>query len=347
MKLDVFNHIFPKRFYDRMLKVAPDGKDMHKRVRAIPAIVDLADRFRIMDMFDDYAQVISLGSPPIEAFGPAPLSTELARLANDGMAELVAKHPDRFPAFIASLPMNDPQGLLDEAERAVRKLGAVGVQVFTNVLGAPLTAPETLPLFGLMAELDLPIWMHPARGADFPDYQKEKKSHYEIWWTFGWPYETSAAMAHIVFEGLFDKHPAIKIITHHMGGMIPFYAGKIDLGFDQIFHGKTDENPVAKKAGLRPARSAHLRRRLYEAPAQAQEKAGRLLPHVLRRHGALRRLGSDQVRAEVLRTRARAVRLGFAVRSGEGLDVHTHDHRDRRPAGCIAWGAARNLRRQC
>jgi len=234
VKLDVFNHIFPKRFYDRMLKVAPEGKDMHQRVRAIPAIVDLADRFRIMDMFDDYAQVISLGSPPIEAFGPPPLSTELARLANDGMAELVAKHPDRFPAFIASLPMNDPQGLLDEAERAVRKLGAVGVQVFTNVLGAPLTAPKTLPLFALMAELDLPIWMHPARGADFPDYQKEKKSHYEIWWTFGWPYETSAAMAHIVFEGLFDTHPAIKIITHHMGGMIPYFEGRVGPGWDQL-----------------------------------------------------------------------------------------------------------------
>ena len=145
MKLDIFNHIFPTRFYERMLQVAPNGRDMHKRVRAIPSIVDLDARFRIMDLFGDYAQVICLGPPPIEVFGPPPLSTDLARLANDGMAELVAKHPDRFPAFIASLPMNDPAGLLDEAERAVRKLGAVGVQVFTNVLGAPLTAPETLP----------------------------------------------------------------------------------------------------------------------------------------------------------------------------------------------------------
>src|SRR4030095_15778242 len=160
MKLDVFNHIFPRRFFDRMLAVAPDGKDLHKRVRAIPSIVDLEARCRIMDQFGDYAQIISLGSPPIEAFGPPPLSTELARLANDGMAELVAKYPERFPAFIASLPMNAPQGLLDEAERAVRKLGAVGAQVFSNVLGAPLTAPETLPLFDLMAELDLPLWMH-------------------------------------------------------------------------------------------------------------------------------------------------------------------------------------------
>ncbi|HLE66213.1 MAG TPA: amidohydrolase family protein [Burkholderiales bacterium] len=234
MKLDIFNHIFPARFYQRMLRVAPNGKDMHKRVRAIPSIVDLDERFRIMDRFGDYAQVICLGSPPIEAFGPPPLSSGMARLANDGMAELVRKHPKRFPAFIASLPMNDPDGLLKEARRAVRDLGAVGVQVFTNVLGKPLTAPETLPLFDLMAKLDLPIWLHPARGADFPDYQKEKKSHYEIWWTFGWPYETSVAMAHIVFAGLFDRHPGLKIITHHMGGMIPYFEGRVGPGWDQL-----------------------------------------------------------------------------------------------------------------
>ena len=234
MKLDIFNHIFPKRYYERMCEVAPNGKDMHKRVRAIPSIVDLDARFRIMDKFGAYAQVICLGAPPLEAFGPPPVSTELARIANDGMAELVAKHRDRFPAFIASLPMNDPNGLLEEAQRAIRDLHAVGVQVFTNVLGAPLTASETLPLFELMAKLDLPIWLHPARGADFPDYQKEKKSHYEIWWTFGWPYETSVAMAHMVFEGLFDRFPDLKVITHHMGGMIPYFEGRVGPGWDQL-----------------------------------------------------------------------------------------------------------------
>jgi uncharacterized protein len=234
MKLDLFNHIFPRAFYDRMLQVAPNGKDMHKRVREIPSIVDLDERFRIMDRFGDYRQVISLGSPPIEVFGPPPLSTEMARLANDGMAELVRRHPERFPAFVASLPMNDPVGLLREAERAVRQLGAAGVQVFTNVLGKPLTAPATLPLFDLMAELDRPIWLHPARGADFADYKGESRSHYEIWWTFGWPYETSAAMAHIVFEGLFDRLPQLKVITHHMGGMVPYFEGRVGPGWDQL-----------------------------------------------------------------------------------------------------------------
>ena len=235
MKLDVFNHLFPKKYYERMLEVAPRGKDMHKRVREIPCIVDLEERFRIMDQFGaDYAQVISLPSPPIEVFGAPPVANELARLANDGMAELVRRYPQRFPAFVASLPMNDPEGLLREAKRAIRDLGAAGVQVFTNVLGAPLTAPATLPLFELMAELDRPIWMHPARGAETPDYRSEAKSHYEIWWTFGWPYETSVAMAHIVFEGLFDRFPDLKVITHHMGGMVPYFEGRVGPGWDQL-----------------------------------------------------------------------------------------------------------------
>jgi uncharacterized protein len=234
MKIDVVNHIFPKAYFDKMVEVLPSGKDMHKRVRAIPCIVDLDERFRIMDKFEDYVQVICLGAPPIEAFGTPSVAVEMAKLANDGMAGLVGKYPDRFPGFIASLPMNDPEGLLKEATRAVKELGAVGVQIFSNVNGKPLDKPETMPLFDLMAELDIPILLHPARGADFPDYKSESKSHYEIWWTFGWPYETSVAMAHLVFAGLFDKHPNIKIVTHHLGAMIPYFEGRVGPGWDQL-----------------------------------------------------------------------------------------------------------------
>ncbi|MBM4340468.1 MAG: amidohydrolase [Deltaproteobacteria bacterium] len=242
MKIDIFNHIFPKAFYEKMLQVAPNAKDINKRVRNIPCIVDLDERFRIMDRFKDYVQIICLPNPPLESLASPPLSTELAKLGNDGMAELVQKYPDRFPGFIASLPMNDPLGLLIEARRAIKELGAVGVQIFTNVSGRPLDKPETMPLFDLMAELDRPIWMHPARGADFPDYKSEPKSHYEIWWTFGWPYETSVAMAHLVFAGLFDKHPDIKIITHHLGGMVPYFEGRVGPGWDQLGTRTSDED---------------------------------------------------------------------------------------------------------
>jgi aminocarboxymuconate-semialdehyde decarboxylase len=86
------------------------------------------------------------------------------------------------------------------------------------------------------------MWMHPARGAEFPDYVGEKKSHFEIWWTLGWPYETSVAMAHMVFGGLFDRHPGFKLITHHMGGMIPYFEGRVGPGWDQLGTRTSDED---------------------------------------------------------------------------------------------------------
>jgi uncharacterized protein len=254
MKLDVFNHICPRDYWERMLQVAPKAKNNQKRARGIPAVVDLDARFRVMDLFDEYAQIISLPNPPIESFGGPALANELARMGNDGLATLVQKYPNRFPGFVASLPMNDPDGLLREANRAVKELGAVGVQAYTNINGRPITNPDTMPLFDLMADMDKPIWLHPAREPQFSDYQTEKKSHYEIWWAFGWPYETSAAMAHIVFTGLFDKHPNLKIITHHGGGMIPFFEGRLGPGMDLLGSRTTDEDyePLLKSLKKRP-----------------------------------------------------------------------------------------------
>ena len=93
MKIDVFCHIFPQNFFDRMLTISGKGAYMQKRMREIPVMVDLDLRFRMMDRFDDYAQVISLAAPPIEALGDPAQSVELGRIGNDGMAELVVKHP--------------------------------------------------------------------------------------------------------------------------------------------------------------------------------------------------------------------------------------------------------------
>ena len=254
MKIDIFNHIFPKIFYDKMMEVAPNHKDIGKRIRAIPVIVELEERFRVMDQFDDYVQVICLPNPPLEVLGGPEVSAELAVVANDGMADYVAKYPDRFPAFIASLPMNNPNAAVAETQRAVEELKAVGIQFFSNANGVPLDHPDFTPLFAKMAEYDLPIWIHPARGANFADYLTEDKSKYEIWWTFGWPYETSAAMARIVFAGYFDQFPNLKIIAHHMGAMIPYFEGRVGPGWDQLGSRTSDEDytVILKQLKKRP-----------------------------------------------------------------------------------------------
>jgi predicted TIM-barrel fold metal-dependent hydrolase len=253
-KIDIFNHLFPQSFYDKMMAVAPKHKDIGKRVRNVPAIVDLEQRFRVMDRFEDYAQIICLPSPPLEALGGPEITAELAKVANDGMAEYVAKYPDRFPGFIASLAMNNPDAAAAETRRAIEELKAVGVQFFSNAAGKPLDLPEFKPLFEMMAAYDLPIWIHPARGADFADYLSEDKSKYEIWWTLGWPYETSVAMARIVFAGYFDRFPNLKIITHHMGGMIPYFEGRVGPGWDQLGARTSDEDytVILKRLKKRP-----------------------------------------------------------------------------------------------
>ena len=261
MIIDVFNHFMPKSIFDRLATLVP-GHIALSAFPELPTLWNVDARLKMMDEFGDLQHVLSLANPPIEMLGTPDKTPELARIANDGLAELCRRHPDRFPAFIASMPMNNVDACVREAERAIRDLGAKGIQVFTNVLGKPLSAPEFRPLFRAMAKHDLPVWIHPIRGPQFADYATEKASEHEIWFTFGWPYETTACVTRLIFSGLYDELPNLKIITHHMGGMVPFYAGKIDLGFDQIFHGRTDENPVAKKAGLKK-RPAEYYRMLY------------------------------------------------------------------------------------
>src|SRR5262249_10494357 len=220
----------------------------HAAATAFPRLNTLWDidaRLKLLDQFGDYAQVLSLANPPLELLGPPEATPDLARMANDGLAELTRREPARFPAFIASLPMNNIEASLAEIERAVHDLGAKGVQVFTNVAGEPLSAAKFRPIFAAMARHDLPVWVHPMRGPQFSDYAGEQASADEIWFTFGWPYETTAAMTRLVYSGLFDELPGLKIITHHMGGMIPYFAGRIDLGFRQIFFGARDRNPGA------------------------------------------------------------------------------------------------------
>jgi len=141
-KIDVFNHIFPERYVDRMKDVAPSFKDVGKRVRGVPMLVDLNVRLRIMDAHPEYQQILSIATPPVEAYASPEDAIDLAQLANDGMADLVDRYPERFPGFVASLPMNDVDAAMRELERSMGALGARGIQVCSNVEGRALDAPE-------------------------------------------------------------------------------------------------------------------------------------------------------------------------------------------------------------
>src|SRR4030095_1832833 len=136
-------------------------------------------------------------------------------------------------------------------DRAIDHLGATGVQIFTNVGGRPLDLPEYRPIFARMAEQALPIWLHPARPATVADYAGEARSKYDLWWAFGWPYETSLAMGRLVFPGLSDRPPDLVVITHHLGAMIPFCAGRLGGGLDQLGSRSDDPDDAGALARLR------------------------------------------------------------------------------------------------
>src|SRR6476469_3587185 len=170
MIVDIYTHIFPERFFKELEKGSPKLGNMGKRLRMVPKLFDLDMRFRDMDEIGaDYRQIISLPNPPLEDIAEGAEANNLAKVANDSMAELVAKHPKRFPAFAAAVNMNDVDFSIAEAERAI-KMGARGVQTFTNITGHPLDEPRFRPFFAAMAQPGLTIWLHPARTSATPDY---------------------------------------------------------------------------------------------------------------------------------------------------------------------------------
>jgi aminocarboxymuconate-semialdehyde decarboxylase len=228
MKIDIFAHIIPEKY---AAAVARAGT-AHPRVREFPkrmppALFDLDARFRIMDRFEGMTQVLTLAEPPLENITDAAKAADLARAANDELAELVDKYPDRFIAAAAILPMNNIDAALKEVDRAVKDLGLKGVLLYSQVNDKPLDAPEFLPLYEKMAQYDLPMWIHPVRDADHADYRTEKQSIYDIIGMFDWPHETSVAMARLAFSGLLEKYPNLKFVTHHGGGTVPYLEGRM------------------------------------------------------------------------------------------------------------------------
>ena len=233
--IDIFNHVMPPAYLE-LVKAHSKEPGMVKRMSNLRMLWDIEHRVAMLrEQFPQVQQVLTLGLPAPELIGDASQSPEFARLANDGMADMVRQYPGEFPAFVASLPMNNVAAALAEMDRAIGQLGARGIQIISSVAGRPLDDPEFFPVFERATRHhDVPIWMHPARPATRADYAGEPKSRYEIWQVLGWPYETSAAMARIVFSGMLQRLPEMRIITHHCGGMIPYFAGRAETLWAQL-----------------------------------------------------------------------------------------------------------------
>jgi aminocarboxymuconate-semialdehyde decarboxylase len=208
---------------------------MIKRMSNLRMLWDMPARVEMLKQFPDVQQIISLAVPSPEMMGTPDESPAYARVANEGMAAICREWPKQFPTFVASLPMNNPKAALIEMDYAIDVLGAKGIQVLSHASGKALDHPEIFPIFERITNHHhLPVWMHPTRPGHKPDYDTEDRSKYEIWQVLGWPFETSVAMSRMVFSGLFDRLPELKLITHHCGGMLPYFEGRAETLWAQL-----------------------------------------------------------------------------------------------------------------
>lgn len=230
MKIDFHTHIMPRKYLDAVNKYLPSST--RPRYEAVRTLWDMDMRFRIMDKYPGLVHVLTPSGEPLELITKPKKALELAMICNDEMAELVNKYPDRFIAAVACLPMNDIDNAIKEARRAIDELKFKGIFIQLPIFNGPkvtksIDREEFRPIFKLMTELDLPIWLHPFRLSSFKEYSTESESKYAIYHIFGWPYETTAAMTHIVMSGLLDQYPSLKVATHHCGAMVPYFAQRL------------------------------------------------------------------------------------------------------------------------
>ena len=215
MIIDVYTHILPKKYFQAFRKKV---STLHEGVETrYPAVVDLDVRLRLMDRCPDVLQVLTVAQPALDKLVSPEDAAELARIANDELADLVVKYPDRFVSAAACLPLNNIDAALTEIDRAITQLELSGIQIYGPINDEPLSSKKFWPIYEKMADYDLPIWIHP-NPTDFTT---------GVW---GLEVVSSMAMENLISGGVFQDFPDIKFIIHHCGSMAPLLEGRLRFG---------------------------------------------------------------------------------------------------------------------
>jgi len=236
LKIDFHNHFYPKEYLKaiKRLKGLNVTKDAYGRI----VVEDRGARFltitkpmyepeiRIKDMDEAGVdvQILSLSAPNVY-FASIEDSIKLAKLTNNIIAKVVEKYANRFMAF-ASLPLLDVDASLEEAERAINELGMNGFIIGSNIGGKNLDDPSLMPLYEKVSKLDVPIFIHPM----VPQYSEVMKE-YRLVPIIGFEFDISLAAVRLVFSGILEKYPNLKVIVSHLGGAIPYLWERIENGY--------------------------------------------------------------------------------------------------------------------
>jgi aminocarboxymuconate-semialdehyde decarboxylase len=219
MVIDAYSHVFPMRLIDALSEVKPSAELAALRAQS-PHNFEHEARIAFMDEHGFDVHVLILARPPVWLGMKREDIHRLTRVANESIAEFAARRPDRFVG-VGVLPVVDDV-TMQEFERLHGELGLKGVLIFSNIEGKPLDDESMWPLYERAAELDFPIWIHPQHAPTHAWIRDDLLDR-----VLQWPFDTSLAMARLVYGGVFERHPNIKFVTHHMGGMIPYFAARI------------------------------------------------------------------------------------------------------------------------
>lgn len=243
MRIDGFAHAVPSAVREAAFKEFGELPPDMIQWEVLTTLFDVDLRLKIMDESNIDLQILTSASPPLEAVLDDESTKRLAVLTNDSMAAIVDERPDRFRG-VATVPLIDVGWAIEELRRSVRDLGLLGALLYTSVRGRPLDAPEFDDFYTAVEELDVPIWLHPDRPQRHADYRGEERSRYGVYLVLGWPYETSVAMTRLVASGVMARHPRLKIIIHHAGAMIPFFARRFEFHYPTGGEVARVESPV-------------------------------------------------------------------------------------------------------
>jgi aminocarboxymuconate-semialdehyde decarboxylase len=276
MKIDLHTHILPRDWPDLDAKYGYSGFVRLDHYKPCCARMMIGDRvFReITDNVWDPAQRIEechrdgvsmqvLSTVPVMfSYWAKPADAlDLSRRLNDHIAEVVREHPKRF-AGLATIPMQDPDLAAGELERCVRELGLRGAEIGTHVDANPhsgridalnLDNASLQPVWSAAEKLNAAIFVHP-----WDMLGKERMPKYWLPWLVGMPAETSLAICSMIFGGVFDRFPKLRVAFAHGGGAFPFAIGRVERAFHvrpDLVAGENNTNPRAYLAGgTAPAR---------------------------------------------------------------------------------------------
>lgn len=202
-----------------------DSKD-HNKVM-FPSIsdqlVDPAARIEHMDRMGVDVQGLATFVSEYFYWAPTAAAAESARIQNDNLAAAAAAHPDRFALFGATVPLQDVDLAIAEMDRAVDDLGFKGLQIGGTVDGHNLDEPRFRPFWAAVEAKGVPVILHPS---GYPE--SHRFSDYFLVNCIGNPLETMVAVTRMIFSGLFEEHPEIKLVLLHGGGYLPFYSSRAD-----------------------------------------------------------------------------------------------------------------------